>query len=304
MRLFVCSVAIGAVLITAPCEAADGGAPRQKAVLVTGASTGIGRNITEHLAADGYFVYAGARKEADLKALAAIANVQAIRLDVTKPDEIAAAVATVQKSGRGLYALVNNAGIGSLDTTVGGSDAEFERVMAVNLFGPYRVTKAFAPLIIAEKGRITTIGSISGVLASGISGAYAMSKHAMEAFTDSLAQELAPKGVLVSIIDPGTYDTAIARNALARSSRDLHTLDRSMYPQPDEVSAAVKDALFAPTPKRRYLVCPSEAEAQVVIYKQLNQLVQLNEGQRYTYDRESLIRMLDENLQGARPRTR
>ena len=208
------------------CEAAETAAHAQKAILVTGASTGIGRNITEHLAADGYFVYAGARKEADLKALGAIRNVQAIRLDVTKPEEIAAAVATVQQGGRGLYGLVNNAGIGSLDTTVGGSDAEFERVMAVNLFGPYRLTKAFAPLIIAAKGRITTIGSISGVLASGISGAYAMSKHAMEAFTDSLAQELAPQGVLVSIVDPGTYNTEIAKNALARSSRDRHTLDR------------------------------------------------------------------------------
>jgi hypothetical protein len=77
-----------------------------------------------------------------------------------------------------------------------------------------------------------------------------------------------------------------------------------MYPQPDDVSAAVKDALFSATPKRRYLVCPIEEEAQAVIYKQLNQLVQLNEGQRYTYDRERLIHMLDEMLQGSRPRTK
>ncbi len=293
-----------ALLASGMTAAADRDASPQQAILVTGASTGIGRNVTEHLAGAGYFVYAGARKDSDIKSLAAIRNVQAIRLDVTKPEEIAAAVAIVQKGGRGLYGLVNNAGIGSLDTTVGGSDAEFERVMAVNLFGPYRVTKAFAPLIIATKGRITTIGSISGVLASGISGAYAMSKHAMEAFTDSLAQELAPNGVLVSIIEPGTYNTEISKNALARSSRDRHTPDRSMYPQPDDVSAAVRDALFSATPKRRYLVCPSESEAQVVIYKQLNQLVQLNEGQRYTYDRPALIRMLDENLQGARPRTK
>src|SRR5580693_8309839 len=83
----------------------------QIAILVTGASTGIGRRITERLAADGYFVYAGARKEADLQALGAIQNVQAVRLDVTKPEDIDATVETVTKAGRGLYGLVNNAGV-------------------------------------------------------------------------------------------------------------------------------------------------------------------------------------------------
>ena len=80
-------------------------------MLVTGASTGIGRKITEHLAAKGYFVYAGARKQADLDALNAIKNVQAVKLDVTRQEDIDAAVDTITKAGRGLYGLVNNAGI-------------------------------------------------------------------------------------------------------------------------------------------------------------------------------------------------
>ncbi len=84
-----------------------------RAVLVTGASTGIGRNVTEKLAAAGYFVYAGARKDADLAALNAIKNVQAIRLDVTRQEDVDAAVATITKAGRGLYGLVNNAGVAS-----------------------------------------------------------------------------------------------------------------------------------------------------------------------------------------------
>jgi NAD(P)-dependent dehydrogenase (short-subunit alcohol dehydrogenase family) len=67
---------------------------------------------------------------------------------------------------------------------------EFDLVMAVNVYGPYRMTKAFEPLIVAEKGRITNIGSISGILASPSFGAYEMSKHAIEAFTDSLASRL------------------------------------------------------------------------------------------------------------------
>src|SRR5579862_5505019 len=98
----------------------------QKAILVTGASTGIGRKITERLAGDGYFVYAGARKEADLKALGELKNVQAIRLDVTKPEEIDAAVAIVTQGGRGLYGLINNAGIAAVGSLADTKLEEFD----------------------------------------------------------------------------------------------------------------------------------------------------------------------------------
>jgi|FLOH01.1.fsa_nt_gi hypothetical protein len=86
-------------------------APARKAILVTGASSGIGRVTTELLASRGFFVYAGARKEKDLAALNALENVQAIRLDVTIPAEIEAAVQTVKDGGRGLFGLINNAGV-------------------------------------------------------------------------------------------------------------------------------------------------------------------------------------------------
>ena len=158
--------------------------PAQKAVLVTGASTGIGRKITERLAAQGYFVYAGARKEADLAELDAIENVQSVRLDVTKPDEIAAAVKTITEANRGLYALVNNAGVAVSGPMMQSKDEDFQYVMDVNVYGPYRVTKAFAPLIVESQGRITTISSISGILSGPTLGIYSMSKHAMEAFGD------------------------------------------------------------------------------------------------------------------------
>jgi NAD(P)-dependent dehydrogenase (short-subunit alcohol dehydrogenase family) len=300
--LLALSVGLPLILFAA---APDKGAKHPKAVLVTGASSGIGRKIAEHLAARGYFVYAGARKDEDLADLNRIPNVQAVRLDVTRAQDISDAVATVKKGGRGLFGLVNNAGIGTLDTIVGGNEDEFDLAMAVNVKGPYRVTKSFAPLIIAARGRITTIGSISGVLASGISGAYAMSKHAMEAFTDALAQELMPQGVLVSIVEPGSFNSRISESAITRSPRDLHPgADRSMYPEPEAVAVAVEDALFSTRPKRRYLVVPVESEAEVVIRKQLQQLVELNEGQRFTYDRAALIKMLDEALQGSRPRVK
>ena len=128
-------------------EAQSSATKHQEAVLVTGASTGIGRKITERLAADGYFVYAGARKEADLKALAALPNVQPVRLDVTDLRDIEAAVSTITKGGRGLYGLVNNAGIGTLGNVATIKPEEFDLVMAVNLYGPYRITKAFMPMM-------------------------------------------------------------------------------------------------------------------------------------------------------------
>jgi NAD(P)-dependent dehydrogenase (short-subunit alcohol dehydrogenase family) len=276
-----------------------------KAVLVTGASTGIGRKITERLAADGYFVYAGARKQADLDALGAIKNVQAVRLDVTRLEDIDAAVATITKAGRGLYGLVNNAGIATLGTATETSPEEFDLVMQVNLYGPYRVTRAFAPLIVAQKGRITTIGSISGILAARDLAAYTMSKHAVEAFADSLALQMAPLGVAVSVIEPGNYDSDIGKSAIGRTGgAETRLADRSRYKKPDEVADATVRALFEPNPKRRYMVVPNQGEAEVTIRKQIEQLVQLNEGQPYSYEREALIQMLDEALAQARPRSK
>jgi NAD(P)-dependent dehydrogenase (short-subunit alcohol dehydrogenase family) len=285
-------------------EAQSSATKSQEAVLVTGASSGIGRKITERLAADGYFVYAGARKEADLKALGALPNVQPVRLDVTSLQDIEAAVATVTKGGRGLYGLVNNAGIGTLGNVATIKPDEFDLVMAVNMYGPYRVTKAFMPLIIAQKGRITTIGSIGGILTDDTLTAYEMSKHAVESFTDSLAQEMSPLGVKVSVIEPGNYDSQIAKNAAGRLGIEGPFTDRSQYKKPDEVAVATEQALFEPNPKRRYMVVPNQGEAEMTIKKQIEQLVQLNEGQPYTYDHGALVKMLDEALSQARPRTK
>jgi NAD(P)-dependent dehydrogenase (short-subunit alcohol dehydrogenase family) len=131
----------------------------QKAVLVTGASSGLGRSMTEMMAAQGYFVYAGARKDKDMEELNVIENVQAVRLDVTRQDEIVAAVKTITDAGRGLYGLVNNAGVLVLQPLIEISEEDFNFQMDVNVYGPYRVTRAFAPLIIESRGRI----AISGV---------------------------------------------------------------------------------------------------------------------------------------------
>jgi NAD(P)-dependent dehydrogenase (short-subunit alcohol dehydrogenase family) len=198
---------------------------------------------------------------------------------------------------------VNNAGVVTIGDIPETTLQEFDLLMAVNVYGPWRMTRAFAPLIVASKGRITTIGSISGIIAEPGLSAYAMSKHAMEAFTDSLAREINPLGVQVSIMEPGSYNTDLVKNALRRAGKPRPTGDRPRLKDPDDVAAAVEQALFEPNPKRRYMVVSDPREAEYTIKKQMRQLVQLNEGQPYTLDRDALVKMLDETLSQARPST-
>ena len=285
----------------------------QKAVLVTGASTGIGRKITELLAARGVFVYAGARKEKDLKELDAMDNVQSIRLDVTIQEDIDSAVETISNEGRGLYGLVNNAGVAILAPLIEVEESELDFIFDVNIYGPYRISKAFSPLIIESKGRITTISSISGILSGTFFGPYSMSKHAMEAYSDSLAREMGKLDVKVSVVEPGNYTSAIGTTLKKRMDargidladslyqEEMQAIvdragDRSQYKEPDEVAEAVYHALFDPTPKMRYMVVPNQNEAEWTIRKAIQELVELNQDHAFSYDRDALIEMLDEAL--------
>ena len=296
--ILLCLAALVLPDAASAAEAVSSTISTQKAVLVTGASSGIGRKITERLAADGYFVYAGARKDEDLRELDAIENVDSIRLDVTKPEDIAAAVQAVRGAGRGLHGLVNNAGVAVVGPLTEAKMQDLDWMFDVNVYGPVRVTQAFAPLILESGGRITTISSIAGILSSPTFGAYSMSKHAVEAFGDSLAAELEPRGVRVSLVEPGAFRSEIGRNAAIRMGLDPDSklADRSMYPEPDAVAEAVVHALFDPKPKRRYMVVATQQEAERTISKAVEELVQLNERQPYSYDRKALVEMLDDAL--------
>jgi NAD(P)-dependent dehydrogenase (short-subunit alcohol dehydrogenase family) len=285
----------------APAPASESTATATKAVLVTGASSGIGRKITERLAAKGYLVYAGARSSDDLRALGAIKNVRPLRLDVTKPEEIDAAVATVTQGGLGLYGLVNNAGILTNATILDTKMAEFNALMSVNVYGPWRMTRAFAPMIIASKGRMVNISSINGFDAPARLGAYSMSKHAVEALTDALEEEMAPLGVQVSVVEPGTFKTDIAANEVERAGTGRRVADFIAHAKdPGEVAAVVEKALFESKPKRRYMVAPDAKQASVAIQSQIEHLVEINENQPYAYDRDTLVKMLDGALEQSR----
>ena len=293
----------------------------QKSILVTGTSTGIGRHLAETLAENGYHVYAGARKEKDLSALNAIDNVTAVKLDVTKQDQVDAVAAMIRKKGTGLYALVNNAGVGSgssgqvVDTPI----ENHTFIYTVNVEGVYRTTRAFAPLVIESKGRIVTTGSIAGTISAfpGFS-AYSGSKHWIEAYTDALAAEMEPHGVWVSVVEPGNYKSNIRRSSAIRRHEQAIAaggevtdemkkayeaeVERELsYKEPDEVSEAFMHALFDDNPLRRYVVVPNAQEQEMTIRTKVNELVQLNQWGPYSYSRDELVELLDEALAGDAP---
>ncbi len=312
-RILCRFAAASLVILASSLSAQTADAPR--AVLVTGASSGIGRKVTEYLASHGFFVYAGARSAADLTALNAIPNVQSVRLDVTSASDIAAAVQTITTAKRGLYGVVNNAGVVVVAPLIEMEEKDLDYIVGVNLYGPYRITKAFAPLLLESKGRVVNISSLNGIVASPMIGAYSMTKHAVEAFGDGLSAELARFGVKVSLIEPGNYGTEIGRNLLTRMDTSivkgsrfepqLRATINSMRafennPPPDSVAAAVFHAMTSANPKARYLVVPAANQAAIAIRKVIDELVQLNEQQPYAYDRDALVKMLDEALARAK----
>lgn len=288
--------------------------PGQKAVLVTGASSGLGRVTAEALAAKGYYVYAGARKDADLAELDAIENIQAIKLDVNQQDQIDAAVKTIREAGRGLYGLVNNAGVAVLSPLIETNEEDFHYQMNANVYGVYRITRAFAPLIIESKGRISVIGSISGTLSDATWGPYSMTKHAMEAFADALADEMKQFDVKVSLIQPGAYRSNIGISALERMAKQNQSPADSQFEKqmkesinwlnhfekdagdPTEVAEVVLKSLFDDNPKPRYMIVPNQEQAYYTINRAIERMTEQNSDQKFSYDRAELIEMLDAAL--------
>jgi len=295
---------------------ADQHAGDQKAVLITGATTGIGRVTAEYLAAEGFFVYAGARKDADMAELNKIDNIMAVRIDVTRQDQIDAAVKMIEEEGRGLWGLVNNAGVNVVAPMIEADESDFDFLFNVNVYGVFRVTKAFAPMILESKGRIVNISSISGVLSGGGYGMYAGSKHALEAMTDALADELVGFGVHVAAVNPGNFASEIGLTRCKRLLADPDTNDWGLFEDrrqemlnnckerveagvenegtpPDAVAHAVEQALFEANPRDRYLVVPRQAEAGWTIAKAIEETLALNVGHEHSYTRDEIVQLID-----------
>jgi len=250
-----------------------------KAVVVTGASTGIGQSCALYLDRLGFTVFAGVRQQADADAIQQIGSERLIPLfiDVTKADTITAAVQIVKATvgDVGLVGLVNNAGI-----AIGGPlefipVAKLRTQLEINVIGQIAVTQTFLPLLRQGQGRVINMSSISGRVAMPFFGPYAASKFALEALTDSLRVELRPWGIEVISIQPGAIVTPIWEKSVARAEQILNDFpdeaDNLYGPRlaalrqtvlktgqngipAVEVAKVVARALTTKRPKTRYLV--------------------------------------------------
>ncbi|HEU4393728.1 MAG TPA: SDR family NAD(P)-dependent oxidoreductase [Solirubrobacterales bacterium] len=248
-----------------------------RSVLVTGASTGIGRATALRLAAAGWQVFGGVRKQEDAEALRAAAGerLAPVMLDVTDGGQIAAAAEQVRAATGGrLAGLVNNAGVAVPSPLETIPIDDFRHQVEVNLTGQVAVTQALLPHLRAARGRIVFISSIGGRIAFPLTGAYHAAKFGVEAVGDVFRQELRPWGIAVAIVEPGSIDTPIwdrgertaeeigarspEREALYGRAVERYrkvvrdTAERGIAPE--KVAQAIEHALSARRPRTRYLV--------------------------------------------------
>src|SRR5919107_2962123 len=185
---------------------------RQRAVVVTGASSGIGRDAAMKLARSGFRVFAGVRKEEDAEALeeaTPAGRLKPLFIDVTDEHLVASAASTVEEGvgGEGIAGLVNNAGIGEAWPLEYVPLEEFRRQFGVNVFGHLAVTQAFLPLIRAATGRIVNVGSVGGRITMPFAGTLSAPRRALVPVNDALRMELYPWSIHVVLIEGGSIST-------------------------------------------------------------------------------------------------
>ena len=252
-----------------------------KAVVVTGASRGIGRTIALELSGHGFRVFAGIRKPTDAEVLieSSGGRVSPLMLDVTDTAGVEAAAREVAHAtgDQGIAGVVNNAGVAAFGPVEQASMSSIDHQFRVNLIGALTVTQQFLPQLRSGKGRIVNVSSVNGRLSIPFSGIYSATKFALEAVSDALRFELKPWGITVSVVQPGVVSTDIRRGALeewVKSRDELSEEGRRLYEESlqklstilqhieataaghDHVCAAVLDALTAETPQTRYEAGP------------------------------------------------
>jgi NAD(P)-dependent dehydrogenase (short-subunit alcohol dehydrogenase family) len=247
-------------------------------VVVTGASSGIGRACALDLAKQGCRVFAGVRKSMDGDELRRLGgpNVIPVEIDVTKTATIEAARAVVEAAlnGAGLDGLVNNAGIARTAPVEFVTDRDMRDHFEVNVFGQVAMTQAFLPLIHRGRGRIVNVGSIGSDITMPFGGALCASKAALTSLTHALRLELRPAGIHVCLVEPG----AISTPGVDKTLGDVEAVIRAIPPQgaryadelrafaklaharesngspPEVVAEAIRHALTARRPRVRYVV--------------------------------------------------
>ena len=250
-----------------------------RSVVVTGASSGIGRSTALRLDGEGWRVFAGVRSDRDGEALRAEAGERLVplRLDVTSSEQIAAACERVSEEvgGSGLDGLVNNAGITIPFPLEALSLDDFRRLIDVNLTGQLAVTQALLPQLRTARGRIVFVSSISSRRGMPMLAAYSASKAGLGAIADGFRQELRDWRIGVSLIEPGSIETPIwdrgeeeLEASLERSPVDAEALYGKLIAafrklagrvdgqkiSPGKVVTAIEHALSARRPRPRYVV--------------------------------------------------
>ncbi|XP_019643999.1 PREDICTED: D-beta-hydroxybutyrate dehydrogenase, mitochondrial-like [Branchiostoma belcheri] len=282
------SVGYCLVLYLAPKSKVSGDG---KAVFITGCDSGFGFKLAKRLDSLGFTVFAGclladSGGEGSKKLRAECSSrLSTVQIDVTDDGQVKAAVQQVKdrlpKGSKGLFALVNNAGVLQPGEIEWVSLATYRRVMEVNTFGPVRVTKAFLPLIRRAKGRVVNISSVGGLHAAPMAGAYSMTKAALEFFSDALRHEMHKWGVKVVIVQPASFaratdivSPAVFNNFVENLRNNVEEVVMEDYgmeylnykmeqlrsyvnggmADPTPVIDAMADAVTLTTPKHRYLV--------------------------------------------------
>lgn len=247
-------------------------ATQKRVVLVTGASSGIGRACAEFLAGRGYRVYGASRRQAESSLVESIS--MDVRDDASVRDAVAAVIA---REGR-IDILVNNAGIGIAgaveDTTIEEAREQFD----VNFFGVLRTCREVLPGMREQRaGYIVNIGSIGGLVAIPYQGLYSASKFALEGLSESLRLEVSPFGVRVVLIEPGDHRTGFTDNRrmtaesrsnpayLARFQRagERMAADEQSGPEPEAVARLLFRIVTNPRPRLRYTVGPAPQRAAI-----------------------------------------
>ncbi len=235
-------------------------------VLITGASSGIGKETAKHLLERGYTVYAAARRVENMKDLADL-GATVVGMDVTKEADVQATVQQIQREQGGIDVLINNAGYADQGAMEDTSPEDARAIFDVNLFGLGRLTQLALPSM-REKGagRIINVSSAGGRVYSPYCSWYMASKHALEGWSDCLRSELRPFGIQVVIIEPGAiateFDDVAMRKTVERSGsgpygdgvrRFIKMAEELDGSPPSVIAKAILDAVEAKKPKTRYV---------------------------------------------------
>lgn len=257
-----------------------------KTILITGASTGIGRGTALRFQAAGWNVVATMRKPADAGDLATLERVRVLPLDVTDRESIAAAVQGALAEFGSLDVLLNNAGYGLAGPLEAATPQQIERQYATNVFGPIYTMQACLPHFRARKaGLIINLTSVGGRLALPFNSLYHGTKFGLEGLSESLALELAPLGVQVKLVEPGGVRTDFAGRSLDFTKKDgLTAYDPSLqgamsvfmdparggdYSDPADIAEVIFEAATDGKPQLRYLA-GKDAERMVASRTQMS----------------------------------